>query len=96
VRVSWDPKALERLEAIGTFIAQDSPAAAVRTVERIFDAVDELSTSPLRGRPGRVANTRELVIQRTPYIVVYRVRAPFVEVLAVQHSARRWPEHFDQ
>jgi plasmid stabilization system protein ParE len=36
------------------------------------------------------------VIQRTPYVVVYRVRAPFVEVLAVQHSARRWPEHFDQ
>lgn len=95
MRVIWDSRALERLETIGSFIARDSPLAAVRTVERIFDAVDELATSPFRGRSGRVTGTRELMIQRTPYIVVYRVRDELVEVLAIQHSAQRWPGHFD-
>lgn len=96
MRVVWDPKALERLEALGTFIARDSPLAAVRTVERVFNAVDDLATSPFLGRAGRVAGTREFVVQRTPYMVVYRVRGELVEILAIQHGAQRWPAHFDE
>ena len=94
MRVRWDPKALERLEAVGDFIAQGSPQGAARTVDRIFNAVDELADFPFRGRPGRVADTRELVIQGTPYIVVYKVREQIIEVLAVQHAAQRWPKQF--
>jgi addiction module RelE/StbE family toxin len=95
VRVRWDPKALVRLEAVGDYIAQDSPSAAARVVLGIMDAVDDLAAHPLRGRPGRVAGTRELVIPRTPYIVAYRVRGQVVEDLAVQHSAQQWPESLD-
>ena len=50
MRIRWDPKALERLEAVGHFSAQDSPMAAVRVVERIYDAVDELANFPFKGR----------------------------------------------
>jgi toxin ParE1/3/4 len=45
------------------------------------------------GRQGRVGGTRELVVQGTPYIVVYRVHDD-VEILAVVHGARKWPESF--
>jgi toxin ParE1/3/4 len=47
---------------------------------------------PHRGRPGRWPGTRELVIPRTPYIVPYRVRGDFIEILRVFHGARRWPD----
>ncbi len=39
--------------------------------------------------------TRELVIPRTSYIVVYRVRGQWVEILALQHGAQQWPGSFD-
>lgn len=53
-----------------------------------------LCENPDIGRRGRVAGTRELVISKTSYIVVYRV-ARTVEILAVVHGARAWPERFD-
>ena len=46
---------------------------------------------PLRGRPGRVNGTRELVISPLPYIVVYRIRENFIEIAKVLHGAQRWP-----
>ncbi len=46
---------------------------------------------PRRGRPGRVAGTRELVVPGTPYIVVYAVGADYVRIHRVLHGAQRWP-----
>lgn len=50
---------------------------------------------PSIGRPGRVDGTRELVIHRYPYILVYRVTSDTVDVLSVYHDARAWPESFE-
>ena len=77
------------------YIAEDDPTAASRLAQRIFEAVDSLIPYPLLGRAGRVVGTRELVISRTPYIAVYRMRGQAIEVLAVLHTARAWPDRFD-
>jgi len=47
MRVRWDLKALEQLEAEGVYIAQDSPVAASLVGNRIMDAADGLATHPL-------------------------------------------------
>ncbi|MBW8882780.1 MAG: type II toxin-antitoxin system RelE/ParE family toxin [Asticcacaulis sp.] len=76
------------------YIARDSPAAAHRLTMDIFNRVEALlSADPLAGRQGRIADTRELVVPHTAYIVAYRVLQR-VEILAVVHAARRWPESF--
>jgi plasmid stabilization system protein ParE len=46
------------------------------------------------GRPGRVHGTSELVVDGTPFIVAYRIRDETVEILAVLHSSRKWPDDF--
>ncbi|MDH3402141.1 MAG: type II toxin-antitoxin system RelE/ParE family toxin [Acidobacteriota bacterium] len=94
MRVRWTRRALRALDGIAAYIAQDSPAAARRVVSRLEDSVGQLALHPSRGRVGRVAGTRELVVSETPFIVPYRVRGDSVEVLAVLHAARRWPEEF--
>jgi toxin ParE1/3/4 len=65
---------------------------ANQQVELILLAVDRLPDFPERGRPGRWNDTRELVVIGTSYIVAYRNRNYRVEVLAVIHAARRWPQ----
>jgi plasmid stabilization system protein ParE len=46
------------------------------------------------GRPGRVPDTRELVISGTPYIVAYQVQGKVITILRILHSSRRWPKQF--
>jgi plasmid stabilization system protein ParE len=61
---------------------------------RIRHAVALLVDRPKLGRPGRVAETRELVIAGTSYIAVYALIEDTVRILAVMHGKRRWPERF--
>lgn len=92
MRVVWTRPAARDLEAIGDFVAKDNPAAAATLVARLMDAARRLADHPESGRAGRVAGTRELVVAGTPFVVPYRVREGRVEVLAVFHGARRWPD----
>jgi toxin ParE1/3/4 len=87
VQLKWREEALANLDAEAEYISQDSPAAAVRTVAAILDAIGSLKRFPPLGRPGRVSGTRELVVSGTPY----RVRGDTIELLLVFHASRRWP-----
>ena len=94
MKLKWTGPALRDLEEIGDWIARDNPAAASRTVNRLFDQAEALARHPDMGRAGRVPGTRELVFADIPYILRYRVRGETVEILAVFHGTRRWPEGF--
>ncbi|MCB8837606.1 type II toxin-antitoxin system RelE/ParE family toxin [Aurantimonas sp. VKM B-3413] len=72
-------------------MALDSPRAAERLAKSVVGRTAILADNPMLGRRGRAFGTRDLVITGTPYIVVYRANA-VVEILAVIHGARRWPE----
>jgi hypothetical protein len=55
-------------EAIFDYLEADSPRAAILIDDRIEAQVELLTDTPEIGRPGRIEGTRELVIQRTPYM----------------------------
>jgi toxin ParE1/3/4 len=88
----WSPTALRDLESLHTYIANDNPSAAAVTVETVIAGIEAFMQHPEMGRKGRVTGTRELVM--APYVIAYRVRRTTVDVLAVIHGARRWPESF--
>lgn len=90
----WTPTATSHLGSTYEYVAQDSPRAARALIVRILSAAERLRGFPRMGREGRVEDTRELVIAGTPFVVVYRLHHSRVEVLAVFHAARKWPEEF--
>ncbi|MGH7065017.1 MAG: type II toxin-antitoxin system RelE/ParE family toxin [Stellaceae bacterium] len=94
MRVVWTAPAARDLESIGDYIARQNSGAARRTVQRIDARTRTLAGASYLGRPGRVADTRELVITSTPFIVAYRIIGDRVEILAVFHGARIWPDTF--
>lgn len=93
--IVWTVPAARDLELIGDHIARDNRGAADRMVRRILARTRDLIAHPNLGRPGRVPNTRELVITSTPFVVPYRVVGDRVEILAVFHGARIWPSSFE-
>ena len=87
----WLQRAIQDRDAQLDYIAQDNPMAAVSQGDRIAEQIDILQQHPQMGRPGRKQGTRELVISRTPFIVVYRIKAQRIELLRVLHGSRKYP-----
>lgn len=96
MRLEWSAYALADRIAIFDYIEADSPRAAVAVDNRIREQVETLAQFPQSGRSGRIEGTRELVINRTPYIVAYRITGDTVRILRVLHGARRWPDDMSE
>jgi toxin ParE1/3/4 len=91
-KLEWSDFAKADRYAIFDYIEAESPRAAITVDHRIEAAIKGLKKFPEIGRPGRVKGTRELVIDRTPYIAAYRISGNMVRILRVLHGARQWPE----
>ncbi len=88
----WSPSAIEDLKHLRAYIARDNPRAAAEIAKTVLEAVERLRRFPSMGRPGRVPDTRELVVPGTPLVIPYTVTERGVEIIAVLHGARMWPE----
>ncbi len=84
------------MESLHAFMAEHSEhaseAAAGNLVETVLRGLEAIERFPGMGRRGRVAGTLELVV--SPFVVAYRVREDVIEVVAIIHGARRWPDSF--
>lgn len=94
MKLVWTKQAIADLNAAYDYIAETDPDAAEGVIERIEKSLESLRQFPEMGRPGRVKETRELVVPRSPFILPYRVRKNQIEILAVLHGSRRWPDSF--
>jgi addiction module RelE/StbE family toxin len=90
--IHWTQRALRRLDRHTTYVALRSPTSVDAMTQRIFDAVDALAENPPMGREGRYLGTRELVIEKGHYVVVYRVRGQTVQIVTVHDTRQQWPE----
>ena len=77
-------------------IAEHNPIAALKVARLIRAQAEGLTAHPMIGRQGRGKNTRELVEKGYPYMIAYRVSEESIDLLAVRHMARLWPENLDQ
>ena len=87
-RVKWTNNALKNLNREVEYIAQDNQEAARKMATLIRKTVNLLETMPLMGRQGEQANTRELIIQNLPYIVIYRVQDDTIYIARILHTSR--------
>jgi toxin ParE1/3/4 len=92
VRIEWSRFALEDRDLIFDYVANESPQAAIAIDIEIEQQISLLATFPDSGRIGRVPETRELIINRTPYIASYKSADNKVVVLRILHSAQIWPD----
>lgn len=96
MKIQWSPLAISDLKSIREYIAHDSPAAASKVAKIIQDAINHLSNFPFLGRPGRVFETRELVIPGTSYLAAYTIQEEEVLIATVMHGRQDWPESFQK
>ncbi|WP_322103492.1 type II toxin-antitoxin system RelE/ParE family toxin [Paraburkholderia sp. J41] len=94
MKVEWSPLALADREAIFDYAEARSARMAIIGDERISMSVLRLTSFPELGHFGRVEGTRELSVEGTPFVLVYRLKErrddATVTILRVIHGSRRW------
>ena len=92
MRVSLTEAAERDLADIYAYYAGRS-SAADRVIGAILKAINGLALFPLMGRQGIVPETRERVVTRYPYRIVYHIDEAnqVIEVWRVLHLSRQWP-----
>jgi len=91
MQLRWAEEAADDLERIAEYLLNHTPDRALELVRAVYDAPSALLTFPNRGRLGKKAGTRELVLSHLPYIVVYAVRGDVIFVVRILHGAQNWP-----
>ena len=87
--VKWQPTAVEDLEAIIDYIANHNTVAAYDREDHILQSAEDLAEHPYKGRNGRRAGTRELLVHPN-YWLVYEV-SDLIRITNVIHTSRLYP-----
>ena len=92
-RIRWSHSARRDYRDVVEWQTDHGPTAAVRVVNAIEGRLASLEEMPRLGRVGRLEGTRELVIPRTPYLVIHQLEDTDNEIVIIPivHGARRWP-----
>jgi len=91
MRLRWTEEAAADLEHITDYLFENAPGRAGELVREIYNAQSALLTFPYRGRPGKKEGTREFVLPRLPYSVVYQITGEVIHIARILHGAQKWP-----
>jgi toxin ParE1/3/4 len=89
-RIEWSVDARKQLRDIRAHIDERDPAASRRIVDAIVTRISRLTDFPQSAPAVGTTGLRKLVVQGTPYLVLYRYRDGALNVLNVRHSAENW------
>ena len=78
------------LNNIQKYIYNNNKNSAKKIIDCIIKQIELLSLTPSIGRAGRVLRTRELVINKYPFIVPYLVKDNAVFILRILHTSQKW------
>ena len=82
MKIIWSPTSLRHIEAIGDFIALDSPKRAQLFVQKLINSVDRLKDFPLSGSLVKESpNLKQVIVQG--YRIIYRAKDKQIEIIAV-------------
>jgi len=86
------PEAMDDLQGIWDFIALDSPIAADRLIDELFETFEQLAVWPGQGHFRRDLTERNVRFWPVgSYLVVYREGRGALEIAAILHGARDIP-----
>jgi len=97
MRVHWTDTAEGHLDALYTYIAQNSPEYARRMVDRLTRRSQQIARFPFSGRrvpEYDVDPIREVI--ESSFRIIYHIKSDQIDVLSVIHGAMDVPGKSDQ
>lgn len=89
MKVHWTDTAASHLDAIYSYIAQDSQEYAMRMVNKLTCRSQQIANYPQSGRTVpeyEIDQIREVI--ESPYRIIYHIKADQIDILAVLHGSQ--------
>jgi len=95
MKVVWTDEASRELAHAQDMGRLYWPGSVGDMTRAMLSGVERVRDFPFSGREGALTGTRELVMTRYPFTLVYRVKEETLTVLRMYHQSKRWPERGD-
>ncbi len=90
--IIWSPLAIQRVNEIAQYIAQDNDEAAIKWIDTIFKQVERLISFPQSGRIVPETNREQIrEIHYKNYRIIYRLDEQTINILTVRHGKQILP-----
>ena len=90
--IIWSPLAIQRVNDIAQYIAQDYYDAAIKWIDTIFEQVERLISFPQSGRILPETNRKQIrEILYKNYRIIYRLDEQTINILTVRHRKQILP-----
>ena len=91
LKLQFSDEVIRNLTEVTEFYEERQEGLGKRFAKYIEKHLLLLEEQPNIGRIGKVFGTREMVLTDFPYMIVYRVRKSYVQLLLIYHQARKYP-----
>lgn len=88
--VLWSKKAKNDLFKVEMYSQQFGKDVVLELMAFLFKSIESLELWPNLGKAGRLPGTRELVLSKYPFLVVYRYQEETIEILRVFHVSQKF------
>ncbi len=88
-RIFWNETAREARQAALEYVARSGLQLALNQLTEIEKQTARLLRHPHLGRPGKTKGTRDLTINRTFFVVTYRIIGENIQVLRFRHASQK-------
>lgn len=89
--VKWLRPAQKDMQALVDWYTAQAPEYLPDVAQKIWDSANSLTQFPEKGRIGFVSGSRELLVPRLPYMLVYTIQNNTVYILRLLHQSQNWP-----
>ena len=91
MRIKWSEYARYQYSEQIRYIALRNPDAAEDIEGTIEKTISNFLVFPYIGRKGRYPDTFELLVKKTPLIIVYEIHEEVITILNILHAAQPLP-----
>lgn len=84
-------RTLQALSEVLDYYESQQNGLGARFLRSYDTQIEVVRDMPKIGRTGKVFGTRELVMQDFPFLVVYRIRKDYLEIVRLIHQSMKYP-----
>lgn len=90
-QLEWSKRSIADRKKIARFYNEEASLFIAQEADReIVGAASRILRRPLAYREGKRSGTRECIMRRFPFILVYRIRTTKISIVRVLHQALRY------